>query len=256
MWKSKQNYVVRKVSLKNIAVTEENGRLHAYSEEVTSVRDLQLQLEPSVTIPNLPITIGLDAEFAREISTTRWTAGRKVVNRSIAFQQDIDDIPFESQLWSYVLSKHTFQPNDNPDTITVNSQKYKDVVAACKEYVKERCVTHYVHTIHLGAAEYRVLSETEYERRVEAGGSIGVEHLARFSLKQKLKLSRHRTVSEQRRIGHIGHDDVVKRNSMDEAVVGIEILPISTLVRQPSFHSAVKEAVREYITEKNPRRSK
>ena len=66
MWLNQPIYNVRNVGKCNVETTDEGQRLNEYSEIVTSVSDLQLHIEPSVNIPNTPITIGIDAEYGRK----------------------------------------------------------------------------------------------------------------------------------------------------------------------------------------------
>lgn len=88
-------------------------------------------------------------------------------------------------------------------------------------------ITHYVSAIELGAAEYHVMSEEEYVTRVGMGGSFGFEAVA----KEKSVWKKTKKMSDLKRIGLIKPDGTVERGSYGEAVVGIQVQPISSLVK-------------------------
>ena len=53
----------------------------------------QSNLKASIAVPQAPVTIGVDAEHSRSVSTTRRAVGKKVVNRTISFRADFEDLP-------------------------------------------------------------------------------------------------------------------------------------------------------------------
>ena len=184
------------------------------------------------------------------------TVGRKVLNRKVAFsaQSEAGDA-FMGRLWKYVSERLQCDEKDKKvPTKEIIMGHQGDVINACKMFLREFRVTHYVHTIELGAAEYYVLSRTEYEQRVEGGGNIGIEHLSRISSRLRRTFRRQNTLTAQQRIGRIGRDNIVERNG--EAVIAIKILPLSTLVTEPTFQVAVKASILEYVEEKKTKRSK
>ncbi len=58
-----------------------------------SVQSQQSNLKASIAVPQAPFTIGVDAEHSRSVSTTRRAVGKKVVNRTISFRADFEDLP-------------------------------------------------------------------------------------------------------------------------------------------------------------------
>lgn len=92
-WLNKSSFQVRNCTLENIIGTEEGGALQSYEREVSSVSTQQSSLKSSVTIPQAPVTIGMDAEQSRSYSTTRKVVGKKVLNRTISFRADFEDLP-------------------------------------------------------------------------------------------------------------------------------------------------------------------
>ena len=92
-WLNKSSFQVRNCTLENIIGTEEGGALQSYEREVSSVSTQQSSLKSSVTIPQAPVTIGMDAEQSRSYTTTRKVVGKKVLNRTISFRADFEDLP-------------------------------------------------------------------------------------------------------------------------------------------------------------------
>ena len=116
-------------------------------------------------------------------------------------------------------------------------------------FIKHFGVTHYVSAIEIGALEYSVLTEKEYEKRVAAGGNAsltsqlygGIEVSAKQTHLKKFKLRS----SERKQIGKILNDKVEV-----EAVIGCQIRPISSLVKHPYLQLALKEGVKKYTMQK------
>lgn len=92
-WLNKSSFQVRNCTLENVIGTEEGGALQSYEREVSSVSTQQSSLKSSVTVPQAPVTIGMDAEQSRSYTTTRKVVGKKVLNRTISFRADFEDLP-------------------------------------------------------------------------------------------------------------------------------------------------------------------
>jgi len=123
----------------------------------------------------------------------------------------------------------------------------REIVTDCSDFVHHFRITHYVNAIELGAAQYRVLSETEYYDRVGITGKLGIEAMANFVLSETVSRRRTQKASDVRQIGIIGSDGRVPRGSYDEAVVGIQIQPIHSLLRLRYLQLAMRKALLEYI---------
>jgi len=123
----------------------------------------------------------------------------------------------------------------------------REIVTDCSDFVHHFRITHYVNAIELGAAQYRVLSETEYYDRVGITGKLGIEAMANFVLSETVSRKRTQKASDVRQIGVIGSDSRVPRGSYDEAVVGIQIQPIHSLLRLRYLQLAMRKALLDYI---------
>ena len=96
-WLNKSSFQVRNCTLENVIGTEEGGALQSYDREVSSVSTQQSSLKSSVTVPQSPVTIGMDAEQSRSYTTTRKVVGKKVLNRTISFRADFEDLPHHTR---------------------------------------------------------------------------------------------------------------------------------------------------------------
>ncbi len=125
----------------------------------------------------------------------------------------------------------------------------KEMVKDCNVFVYHFRITHYVSAVELGAAEYRVLSEQEYYSKIGAAGSLGLEALANFAVSESASWKKTKKASDLKRIGVITGDGKVVRGTYDEAVVGINIQPISNLVKLRYLQLALRKALLDYVDE-------
>jgi hypothetical protein len=321
-WSMKSSFQVRQVTLDNIIGTEEGGALQAYEREISSVTTQQSTLKSSISVPQAPVTMSLEGEYSRSSSSTRKAIGKQVINRTISFRADFDDIPqqgaasndgdsdsskpektlvdmdtgsantnlyaglrrtsvavvqtqftFEQRLAEWILerilqrwdkacaqAKQSGNPQPKrPAIIGVNpiadiaeylkeasTDDKKNVYHDCTDFVGHFRITHYVSAIQLGAAEYRVLSENEYYKKVSTSGTFGLEAVAKFVSSESYSKKSKIRASDTRQIGKIINDKVA-RGSYDEAVVGIKIQPIHTLVKLRYLHLALRRALLDYV---------
>ena len=315
-WENKSSFQVRNCTSINTIGTEEGGSLQSYEREVSSVHTQQTGLKASVAVPQAPVNIGIDAEQSRSFSTTRKAVGKKVINRTISFRADFNDLPqtrtddpneaklasaenlgavvyrdeererssadaqnnltFEERLSKWIIERILQRESLNrlkledegkpapPSKLHLkgespvsdlanflqNSSKEerREIVTDCSDFVHHFRITHYVNAIELGAAQYRVLSETEYYDRVGLTGKLGIEAMANFVLTETVSRRRTQKASDVRQIGVIGGSDGrVHRGSYDEAVVGIQIQPINSLLRLRYLQLAMRKALLDYI---------
>ena len=92
-WLNKSSFQVRKVRLDNLIGTDEGGTVQSYEHEIASVQTQQANMKASIVVPQSPVSIGTDGEMSRDLSTTRVAIGKKVVNRTIAFRAEFEDVP-------------------------------------------------------------------------------------------------------------------------------------------------------------------
>ena len=319
-WSMKSSFQVRHITIDNIIGTEEGGALQAYEREISSVTTQQSTLKSSISVPQAPVAISLEGEFSRSSSSTRKAIGKQILNRTISFRADFEDVPqgvvnnndddkkshleddtdtgtapsnlysgliggttptnaqarftFEQRLAEWILErvlqrweKEIFEADgDQPqpkrpnivgvDPIadiadylkTASKDDKKNIFSDCVSFVRHFRITHYVSAILLGASEYRVLSENEYYKKISTGGTFGLEAVAKFVSSESYSKKTTFKASDTRKIGKIINDKV-ERGSYDEAVIGIKIMPIHTLVKLRYLHLALRRALLDYVDE-------
>ena len=275
-WLNKLNFEVRRVKFQDIVGTEEGGMLKSYSNQISSTSSLQSSLKAAVS-PASPISIGVDAELARASTANRRAVGKRIVNRTIAFKDHLEDLygdddessshEFEKKLCKRILQKleyrHGEVPNPSDDSkekksnpiydfatmlksCTDREQIKKDLKEECSEFVNNFQLTHYVSAIEIGAAEYEVLTEEAYNEKVGGGFSISAPSITKSKGSLRSRLSRKKKSHKKQKVGII-KDGGVERGTLSEAVVGVKICPITRLVRIPELKEALRSAVEDYL---------
>ena len=123
------------------------------------------------------------------------------------------------------------------------------IKAGCKELVQGLRITHYVTSMKLGAVEYRVISEGEYNKKLAKGGAFGLDALVESFVKTPKNQSKKEAskCSQLRKLGNINQEGRVEPRSSDETVISIEVQPIARLFRLPALKLAIQDAVEEYM---------
>ena len=165
------------------------------------------------------------------------------------------------------------ETNINFDKCTI-----EELSEFCYKFVKTFSITHYVHSLELGASHYRVMSEEEYKTKISSKGSLGAAQMADIAIgvqgeKTSRKLQRQTTKIGRMKLHYSedprDHDDPkpaapgqdnganispgeeVRRGSTEEAVVGVKVQPISTLVvKNVKLRRALQDALQHFIQNK------
>ena len=329
-WLNKSSFQVRKVRLDNLIGTDEGGIVQSYEHEIASVQTQQASMKTSIVVPQSPVSIGTDGEMSRNVSTTRIAVGKKVVNRTIAFRAEFEDVPlshisdpqtaressisiasmhrkrranlgtvdydpeltFEERLAKWILKRiqqhrdqesiarklgrerhiskltkaatviaeidTTNQPIDELANIIQNGgdNEMRVVIHACFDFIRHFRITHYVCAIEVGAAEYKVMTESNYRNEMGIAGSLGVDKVVDAALTGKLSLKRRNKSTDVKKIGVIQPSGKVERGTNEEAVVGFKILPIVNLVSLRVLHLALQKALLDFFETQSDRSGK
>ena len=119
------------------------------------------------------------------------------------------------------------------------------IIKGCEEFLDYFHVTHYVSAIELGAAEYQVFTEHEYQYSDDILEKVE-SYLSRKKSPSKLV----------KRIGTFTSDDKVERGSYGEAVVNVTIKSILTLVKTDFLHEAMSTALLKFVDSQKDKSSK
>ena len=287
-WQSKSSIQVRTVNedCKNIIGTEESGQREYYEEEVNSVLTQQLNTNLTIQEPSNSLTIGVDAERSRSFTDTRKAVGERVMTRTVSFRTNYDENEtLEKELSKFILDRLQMkqQWDKHREGSTELSQweagadplqHLKDfiykldrqsaelwlILRHCYDFIEHLGITHYVHTIKLGAARYMVLTTEEYYSKLEGSGQTGFEvnKVAKVALKSSgghTKRDKH-TMTKVSEIGKIADNRTVEMKSPDEAVLEVELKPLYSLIQTRPLQLAVKWALEQYIKRRESRRGK
>lgn len=163
-------------------------------------------------------------------------------------------------------------PRERFDSYTI-----KKLSELCYRFVKTFSITHYVHSLELGASHYRVMSEKEYTTQIRSKGSLGAAQMADIAIGVGVTKKSKKVEQKTTKIGRMKlHDskdlknedeskpapgqegcannfsgEEVKRGSIEEAVVGVKVQPISTLVvKNVKLQRALQDALQYFIQNK------
>ena len=277
---NKSSFQVRHVTFENIVGTEENGTRRSYKSKVSSSSAIQSAMKASVTAMQ-PVTLGVDAEFSRGRKQNRKSKGVKVLNRTVSFKEDFkekgtpvaetgaevwkpgSDSTFEERLCHWILEQMQDKGIPVPETgdnpIQVLATMIKDssgeelqkiigmLEMECLSFVCRHRITHYVSKLELGASNYRVMEEEEYTTKAKAGTSVGAAQAASVQASVSVDQKSSSKSVSQLQIGLMLKSGAVQRRSQNEAVIGVQVKPISHLINIPLLYRAFKKAVEDFI---------
>lgn len=279
-WLNKSSFQVRRVTADNIIGTDEGGTLHKYENEVSSVRTQQSKMKTSVVVPKSPVTISAEAEYSRSVHSSRRSIGRKVVNRTISFSDNFNDVPFgkevkktsqsesqkyltfEERLADWIMEKlkiergdgeHLEEESEYPlydlsKVIEKGSRSdMKLIVKICQKFVEYFHITHYVSSIQLGAVEYQVFTQREYNTAASVTTKTDVAKIGGASMQHSYSSKGKQSSSDLKCIGFINEKSKVERGSSEEAVINVGIKPISTLIKTAFLNACMETALRRYM---------
>ena len=140
---------------------------------------------------------------------------------------------------------------------THDEEDHDCVASDCLLFIKQLGVTHYIHTIQLGAMKFRVLSSTEFNQKVGVKGSMGAQKVAKLqsSISQTASMIHKNSFLQVEEIGKITNG-TVQMGTSDEAVISFRLMPIHTLITSEHVNKALKKALRDYMVERAIKSSK
>ena len=182
----------------------------------------------------------ISAESTISVMSSIATAAKKLPPLTLPTETMTGKCPLSDLL--YVIDQHR-----KPDL--------QFIIKGCEDFLDYFRVTHYVSAIELGAAEYRVLTEDEYQISVSTAGSFGIEKLASIVTQHNFSSKKKSRASELKRIGMFTSDDKVERGSYSEAVVNVAIKSILTLIKTDFLHEAMSAALVKFVDSQSDRSS-
>lgn len=111
-WLNKSSFQVRHVALEDLIGTDEGSAYERFRSEINSTFTLQAMIEASITVPQVPVSIGMDTELSRSVTSSHTSVGRKVTNRTVGFRVDFDNVP---KLMKQYMSEHSSDLDTDDD---------------------------------------------------------------------------------------------------------------------------------------------
>ena len=281
-WINRSSFQVREATQHNVVVTEEGNLYRSFHNEVES--SLHLQTSLSASIPaNQFVSISVDGELSRSYSTSQKSAGTKIVTRTISFNTGFEGLEddqnvsttkanFEERLLKWIWNeKGLGYVEDGKDLEIIylifrKDNKEDKLAPFCYKFIKTFSITHYVHSLELGASYYQVMSDSVHETKVSQRTKVSTRQMASVSGGAEGMFGGRRFHKKHTKIGHMSsvstdleqlnvdpnlllkiQTPTVERNTTDEAVVGVKLQPISSLVKNPRLKSVLQSALQSYI---------
>ena len=284
-WLNRSTFQVRQVTESNILGTEEGNLIKGFVNEVESTQLLQANLRASVTASEL-VNVGVDSELSRKVSESQKSVGEKIVTRTISFRTDFENVDerklaradqkggdgggevcetFESLLKGWIDKRHD-EDRKNEEyrygwglrSSNGGALTEEKIKIYCSEFVEKYSITHYVQSLELGASYYFTLSEKEFETKVRskisasgrgAGAAITSDgSFKRRKLQEEATVIGRMTPLKSDRPKSDSQDWTVCRGTTDEAVIGVKLQPITSLVQKSIIlRRILQQAVQQYI---------
>ena len=254
-WLQKTSFQVRDVLTEKLVETDDGGFLQAFGQEVRSRVTLRGEVRASIKLPDIPLQVGLHSEYTRSTLSSKHVVGTRVKNRTISFRTDFDDVSVEDDQGQKTMNKSKKSFEQRLSTwlkLDRNKELPNDqIMSNIKKFVEHFGITHYVSAIELGALEYKVVTEKEYGKRVTGGAAMSLNVPVKGGAQTEAKVAKSteyfRHTSEMRQIGRTtGKGNEMRVILSDEAVIGCQISPITSLVKDPQLKELLRDEVAAY----------
>lgn len=260
-WSHKSAVVTREISsdLTNLVITKETGEREYFQQMVPTWVACQREILRQLEQPkNLSLHFGTHLQFADNSESI--SVAKRFLTTKISFNDSSESSEYERQLGEFLCNQ--FCPNiedqlaegrNSPievlkDYISTlkrsgNKSYLQDITRACVEYIATTNITHYISGIELGRLQYDTYSTGQYIEMLGSGlGPIGgpLRLGAITSPGAKWMLDT---------INSIGRSGRGSGGQEGEEVIGFDVQPVHTLVKQEDLQGCLKNAVKAYIYE-------
>ena len=172
-WLNKSAFQVREATKENVIGTDEGNLYHGFVTEVESTQHLQASLGASVPVSEL-VSIGVDSELSRTFRGNQKSVGTKIITRTISFHAGFADIDkgerycysdklrhykqppqasrrtFEGRLCEWISNK--LKDKQHLGYLLYSQLSQDELIDYCYKFISTYSITHYVHSLTLGAS--------------------------------------------------------------------------------------------------------
>ena len=251
-WLNKRAIQVRKVFYEDIIGTEEGNLYQGFINEVESTRHFQTSLSASVPANRL-VSLGIDSELSRSYSVSQKSVGRKIITRTLSFRANFDrpshedeEDEFEHRLSNWIVRESDVKKEEKrfreeqelgrrpsivakPNKLTEieikgskgSAKRFspEECFELCYDFVSTFSVTHYVHSLELGASHYRVMSLEEYFTKFSNKAKLGAGQMADIALGNDSSFRAKKIKNQTTRVGRMKlipdeEDDSMKQSQV------------------------------------------
>lgn len=212
------------------------------SENLTIGKSAEGADKSKLEEPSKNLTIGIDGEGADK---------GKFPPEQAKLKKDDDGKTVTVQLTALERLKE-FVKNEKE-----KSPEMRLILQYCYDFIEHLGITHYVHTVKLGAARYKVLTTEDYYIKLEGQAGFELNKVAKVELKSGGGFNSRvqRTTTKVNEIGKIDtKKNTVAWKSPDEAVLEIELKPLYSVIHTRALQLATKWALERYVWRREGRR--
>ena len=273
-------------SLDDIIGTDSGGVRKYFEKEILSTRSRQMNHKFSAAEPHATIQMSVDAVYSRGGAKSTIAVGEEIATRTISFRQGFHDLPlikkstentdsetvtdpdipvtctpFEEKLSDWLLhqihtrdkvSKFVEEPGALSSTAKLSRYLHENpkddgqIIKDCLLFVEKTGVTHYVHSILLGAKRFRILTSSEYNSKVGVKAGVSAALVAKTSVSASSSWWQRKSSMDVEEMGKMVDGHVKRGIGGGEAVIGFQIVPIYTLVRSHHVREVLMKSLTEY----------
>ena len=231
----------------NLISMDEGGSLTSFVREVTSIQEQQAKLTGSMTVPNpsTPVSIDMGVEVSRGLTVARKSIGKRIVTKTIAFKPSFTEKE-EEKLARDILLHANIPCKQSED----KSESYVKTLlddpssSHIDEFVEDHRITHYVSSITMGASTFIVTSESELKKQVSTKTKAGYQSIAQAGVSTSFV---NKLMDKNENVHNVGKLSEDGKNIEAEAVVEVQLLPISSLIQTRGFKEKFQAAVAKLV---------
>ena len=239
------SYQVReaKEDKSNLICTDEGASLTSFIREVTSIQEQQVKLTGTITAPNpsVPISVDMGVEVSRGLTVSKKSVGKRIDTKTIGFKPSFTEKEEEKLARDILL--HANIPHD-PEKSCVEILLADSSCSHFDEFVGEYRITHYISSITLGASTFVVTSESELKKQLSTKTKAGVKSVAQAGVSTSFV---EKLMKKNQNVQNVGKLSADGESVQIEAVVEVQLLPISSLIQTSEFKERFRAAVAKFI---------